>query len=169
MHTNVQPCWEHCWRKQALHEYSAAVLKATRGEGRATYAKLPLATAARIFSTKKRRRRREKARAAPTPTLTLKATSRFFCLAFNLRFLCSRSNQYLITSDVAHAENMTSTQGLSRTGGKAVTTENKARSRPPTCRGGARGSADGIDGRAGGGDVRAERSSEREVCSGRQR
>lgn len=39
---------------------------------------------------------------------------------------------YLITSDVAHAENMTSTQGLSRTGGKAVTTEKRARSRPPT-------------------------------------
>lgn len=40
-----------------------------------------------------------------------------------------------MTSDVAHAENMTSTQGLFRTGGKAVTTENSARSRPPTlCR-----------------------------------
>ena len=39
---------------------------------------------------------------------------------------------YLITSDAAHAENIISTHGLSRTGGNAVTTENRARSRPTT-------------------------------------
>lgn len=35
-------------------------------------------------------------------------------------------------SDAAHAENIMSTHGLSRTGGNAVTTENRARSRPTT-------------------------------------
>ena len=40
---------------------------------------------------------------------------------------------YLITSEVAHAVNIRSTQGLERVPGKAYTTEKSARSLPSTC------------------------------------